>query len=72
MFRLFILEGPYLIPIQHNHRHNGAKLNDHHKHFPESLADVQLYKLFHQNQMSRAADWQPLGDTFYDSQEDNL
>lgn len=65
-------EGVQLMEKQHNHRANGAQLNDHFKHGPKFIRHGQGNQLFQENQVARRADGQPLGNSLHNAVEDGF
>ena len=69
---ILLSERPELREIQHNDRHNGAKLDHDLKHFLEFVRNIQLQEFIHEDHMPRAADRKPFRDTLDNAENNNL
>ncbi len=58
--------------IQHNHRHDRPQLDHHIEHLHELVAEPRLQYIPYEDQMPRAADWEPLCDSLHNSQYNYL
>ena len=61
-----------LVEEQHEHRHDGAQLDDHEKRAVELGRHVQRDERLEQHHMARRRDRQPFGDALDDAEEDCL
>ena len=57
-----------LVEIDDDDGHDRAELDDDKEHFPEFTGDVESQKIFYEDHVPRAGDWQPLGDPFDDTE----
>ena len=68
----FTMKRPEIPEIDDDNRKDCTELDDNFKNILEISCHIQLNKLIYQNHVAGAADWKPLGNALYDTQQDNL